>query len=251
MPANSAVVVPTFARSMMVMAAAAVRTPKRSRIRETSPFPVVIPSRGPASWVTRGRRASAQEPQELIAGLGADHGVGGDALGVVVGGSRDEPRSEDGQERHQRAAPAEGADRPPAVFARRARAGAGVPGRRARPPRGPMRSMTSSTVMTPTSCSSESTTGTARRLYFMMASTISSLPSSTFTDTGSSSMNAPTRRRFGGDQLPQGHLPDELVLRVGDVQVVGVLLLGGVVAEALAHRGRRSRWRRPSGTRSS
>ena len=61
-----------------------------------------------------------------------------------------------------------------------------------------------------------STTGTAKRLYFMMASTISSLPSSTFTDTGSSSMKDSIAAPVGGDQLPQGDLTDQLVLGVGD-----------------------------------
>ena len=52
MPANSAAVVPRFAISNRIIAAAAARAPKRSRTSAASPLPVTMPRRAPISWVT-------------------------------------------------------------------------------------------------------------------------------------------------------------------------------------------------------
>jgi hypothetical protein len=51
MPANSAMVVPRLAMSIVIAANVAHRTPNRSRIRPVMPWPVASPMRAPTSWV--------------------------------------------------------------------------------------------------------------------------------------------------------------------------------------------------------
>ena len=52
MPANSASTVPPLATMTTTEAKSVQRTPKRSRIRSTSPLPVTLPSGATISWVT-------------------------------------------------------------------------------------------------------------------------------------------------------------------------------------------------------
>ena len=89
-PAYSAQVVPTFATSSAPRAAAA-RTPSRCLTRPMRPYPVTTSILGPEVVAHhQGDCGQEQDPEQLVAILGAEHGIGRDPGGILIAEAREE-----------------------------------------------------------------------------------------------------------------------------------------------------------------
>ena len=104
MPAYSAQMVPKFANSRPITATYPSPRPQRSRMMPTNPLPVAAPTRTASRWkrIEQDGRGG-DDPQQPVAVIRAEHGVGRDAGRIVVREPGEEPRAEDGQEGRERA----------------------------------------------------------------------------------------------------------------------------------------------------
>ena len=99
MPAYSAQIVPKFANNNPMTAKYPQPWPQRSRMMPTNPLPLAAPIAHRQQMKQHQQHGRGRDdPQQSIAVIGAEYGIGGDAGRIVVREPGEQPRPEHGQE---------------------------------------------------------------------------------------------------------------------------------------------------------